>query len=228
METPWYKTELEKYLKENLHESEAKTVFLSNPWQRKKLDEVFCEFIIPVLKKSVKDFPLKISSGQTKDLQDSVEEEWRVHTTKSLTFIIEDPERPPGPLSDIHWFCRGKIDCSLDNYMINLDFMLFFPESFSMDNLNQLLKDPAFSGMPPELHYENYEEGYGVYALAFSKGIGKGWGTATLENAGNHIFMEIQKMIRIIFALNEYETDYENTQLFNKLHVALVNAFGAE
>ncbi|MEN8123123.1 MAG: hypothetical protein ABFS35_22485 [Bacteroidota bacterium] len=63
--------------------------------------------------------------------------------------------------------------------------------------------------------------------IKFSKGIGKGWGLTDYKGAGNHIYKEVQKILRIISALNKLEVDYKSTKLFNNLRRELIEAFEA-
>jgi hypothetical protein len=90
-----------------------------------------------------------------------------------------------------------------------------------------LLKDPAFAGMPPQLHFEKSIYEVGTFAIEFSKGIGASWGLTDYKGAGDHIYHEVQNNLSVIYALNELEIDYKNTKSFNKLHHALVEAYEA-
>ncbi len=195
MQDTWHTLELKNHLKLNWQDSlsDSTTVFLSNPEKRKELDRIIIDCFYPALKRATKNSPVKLTSGKDLELQKCIEEEWRVHTTKSLTFLLEDPERPLVPYSNIRWFCRGKIECSAENYMIHFDFYIYFPETISMINIVSLLKDPAFSGMPPQLSFQNLEDDYGEFCLEYSKGVGKGWGLSEIHAAENHTILEVGK-----------------------------------
>ena len=62
------------------------------------------------------------------DIYFNIEEKWHTYTTKTLTFMLSDPERPIGTGST-RWFCRGEIQCSAIDYMISFDFYIYFPMS---------------------------------------------------------------------------------------------------
>jgi hypothetical protein len=228
MKETWHISELRKYLSTHAQNDQldTKTVFLSNPKQRKEIDDIICTKIWPGVTKGVVDSPVIVTLGKHRDLIDNIIEEWHVDTTKSLTFLLSDPERPLGVGSNIRWYCRGKIQCSVLGYMISFDFYIFFPFTFNLKKILVLLKDDAFKGMPPELSYEYLEDGEGEFIVKFSKGSGAGWGLRSYKEAEDHAFREVQNNLDIIYALNKLEVDYRNAKSFEKLHGVLIRAYG--
>jgi len=229
MNHSWQTTELKQYLKKNQTDPllDSKNVFLSNPEQKRQMDKMIINDIFPNVNQALKGTPVKISFGRDGEITECIEEEWKTHTTRSLMFLLEDPDRPLLPGVNIKWFCRGKIECSAVSYLITFEFYIYFPETFSLKKILKLLKDPVFAGMRPQLDYQESEDGTGVYAIEFSKGKGAGGAAINPFEAGNQIYDDVKDNLDVIYALNDLETDYKSTKLFNGLHRALINAYEA-
>jgi len=229
MNNSWQTTELNQYLKKNQTDPllDSKNVFLSNPEQKRQIDKMIIDDIFPKVNQALKGTPVQVSCGRDGEITECIEEEWKIHTTRSLIFLLEDPDRPLLPGVDINWFCRGKIECSAVDYMITFEFYIYFPESFSFNKILKLLKYPAFSGMRPQLDYQESEDGAGFYTIEFERGRGAGGPVVNQFAAGNQIFNDVKDNLDVIYALNDLETDYKSTKLFNRLHRALINAYEA-
>jgi hypothetical protein len=156
MNDKWQSSELSLFLNNHPQDelSDAKSVHLSNPEHRKKIDSIIADHVFSGVKKGVSESTISVTlDNDDKDIYNNIKEEWHTYTAKSLTFLLSDPERPIGTGSSM-WFCRGKVLCSATDYMISLDFSIYFPLTFSMEKVLYLLKSPAFVGMPPDLSYE--------------------------------------------------------------------------
>jgi hypothetical protein len=156
-----------------------------------------------------------------------IEDEKHPYTTRALTFLLEDPKRQLSFDSDVPWYCRGRIQCSVFDYMISFDFFVHLPENFSLLKITRLLKNPEFASCPPELSYSASPDGKGTFCVAFTTGNGAGWGLHTHEEAANRIREEIKQNIEVIIATYNLEKDYKSTKEFNRLEQALIIAFGS-
>jgi hypothetical protein len=229
LQDKWQSSELELHLNEHNQNElfDAESVHLSNPEYRKKIDKIITHNIWSAIEKGVSDSTIAAILPQNdKDISDNIEEQWHTYTAKSFTFMLSDPERPIGTYRTM-WFCRGKIRCSVVDYMISLDFYIHFPLTFNMEKILYLLKSPAFVGMPPILSYEeDIEDGEGMLILKFSKGTGAGGGLLSYAHmAEDEVFNEVQKNLNIIYALNTLEVDFNRDQSFDDLFNALVVAY---
>ena len=229
MNNSWQTAELNQYLKKNQTDPllDSKNVFLSNPEQKRRIDEMIIHDIFPNVNRALKGTPVQVSFGRDDEITECIEDEWKINTTRALTFLLEDPDRPLVPGSSINWFCRGKIECSAVDYMITFQFYIYFPESFSLNKILKLLKYPAFAGMRPQLDYQESTDGIGVYSIEFERGRGKGGPAVNQFAAGNQIYKDVKDNLEVIYALNDLETDYKSTKLFNRLRLALVEAYEA-
>lgn len=229
MYSTWQSSELQRYLDENKQDAllNSKTVFLSNPQQREELDGIILNQIWPGVVRALQNSPITTLMGMGLTLREGIKEKKHVYTTSALTFLLQDPERPKGPDSDVPWYCRGTIECSPLDYMISFDFIVHFPEEFSVRKILRLLKDPIFAGCPPELTYSESAYNGGLFSVAFTKGSGAGWGIRTYNEAGKHMYAEVKKNLKVIKAVYNLEQDYGNTKKFNELHRALVEAYEA-
>lgn len=229
MNHTWQDSELRRYLKKNQTDPllNSKTVFLSNPEQKRYLDQVITDEIFPSVQRALKGTPIRVSLGRDQDIAECIEEERKIHTTKTLVFLLEDPDRPLSSRADIKWFCRGEIECSPFDYMITFEFHVFFPESFSLKKILKLLRDPAFAGMMPQLDYQESIDGVGTLAVKFERGRGESGTAISLNRAGIQIYDDVKANLEVIYAANLLEADYKSTRLFNKLHRALIDAYEA-
>jgi hypothetical protein len=227
MKNSWQFKELEKYLKDNKQNEllDAKTVFLSNPTHRKELDKIICEGIYPGALLAINGSPIKITTGKDCNIKECIEEELSTDVKKSLTFMLDDPERPLNQMSNIRWFCRGKIECSVTDYMISFEFNIYFPSSVGMDVIMVLLKDPAFQGMPPNLHYEKTFDEEEFFCVNFQKGHGGTRGPGDHRAVKDKLFKDVENNLKIIYAVNELEVDYRNFEAIDKLRRALIGGY---
>lgn len=229
MNHTWQNSELRRYLKKNHADPllESKSVFLSNPEQKRYLDQVITDEIFPSVQRALKGTPIRVSLGRDQDIAECIEDEWRIHTTRSLVFLLEDPDRTLSSRANIKWFCRGKIECSPFDYMISFAFHIYFPESFSLKKILKLLKDPAFAGMRPQMDYQGAMDDVGTLAVQFERGRGKGGAEINPYSAVNQIYDDVKANLDVIYAANLLEADYKSTRLFNQLHRALIDAYEA-
>ena len=229
MNDNWQFSELNLFLNKHTQDDliDTESIYLSNPKYRLKIDKVLANNIWPSVKKGVQESAISATLANDKEsIYDSIQEEWRVYTTKTLTFMLSDPERPIGA-GNTKWFCRGKIQCSAIDYMISFDFYIYFPLSFDMKKILFLLKTSDFYGMPPVLSYEEGLEDEGIFVLKFSKGYGVGGGGLFdyIEQAEAHAFHEVKNNLNLIYVLNTLEVDFDRKKSFDKLCEALVLAY---
>ena len=227
MKDTWHSTELKKFLK-NTQQNElldSNTVYLSNPEHRKEIDKIICDRIYSKAVRASKESPIRVTTGRDCDLIDCIEEEWKTTTTRSLTFLLEDPERPLVPSSVIKWYCRFKIVVSVTDYMIMSDFSLYYPAEFGADHFFGLLKDPAFHGVPPQLHYEQTIDEDEWLCLTFEKGYGKSRGLSDYGFASEQIYQDVQNNLEVIYRANELEVDFDNQETKERFRKALIKAY---
>jgi hypothetical protein len=227
IEKSWQYKELRKYLEVHSNDQELtlKAVHLINSEQVKKIDSILIDNLWPAVIKGVgtSGFWLKpLKEGYPKS---AIEDENHIYCARSLTFLLEDPNRPLSYGSDVSWYCRGKITCSVMDYMVSFDLFVYLPVEFSFKKIIRLLKNPKFAGMPPNLSYESSSDNKGILCIAFSKGAGAGWGLHSYEEAANRICEAIKQNIMIAKTLYTLEEDYSNTLIFNKLERSLVQTY---
>ncbi|MEE9215582.1 MAG: hypothetical protein V3U54_12580 [Thermodesulfobacteriota bacterium] len=225
----WQIEELQRYIETNSNDAlfNSKTVFLSNPKQIEEIEDIIVDQIWPGVTKALHNVPITTKIGTGQSPREGIHEKRHEYTTRELVFLLEDPKRPYGPSSNVPWYCRGKIECSLMSYMISLDFMVHFPERISFQKILNLLKEPKMQGCPPELSYNEASGDKSIFSVSFTKGSGAGWGLKTYDEAGEHVFKEVKKNMNVIEAVYDLEKDFENMSKFNSLHRALLEAYEA-
>lgn len=223
----WQQNQLDKFMETYKEDAflDSRSVFLQNPQQGAEIEEVIIDKIWPGVVRAIQASDLEIWITPGKTLKEAIDDKNHKYTTKELVFLLDDPKRPLGPNSKRPWYCRCRIECSALSYMIGSDFMVYFPEDFSIAKILRLLKDPMMQGCPPELSYEESPLSNSVYVVSFTKGQGAGWGLCSTDKAREQIYSVIKKNIAVIGAVGKLEKDYSNTRLFNKLHETIIDAY---
>jgi len=206
----------------------SRTVFLTNPKEKQFLDEIIHKYLWPGVLKGVSTSGIWIKALEGTFPRSGIEDEMHQHTTRTLTFLLEDPRRQISFGSDVPWFCRGKIQCSVLDYMISFDLYVYLPEAFSFKKIIRLLKNSEFSGLPPELSFNKSIYGKGIFCLAFTTGNGAGWDLHSYQEASSKVKDAIIQNIEVIRAIYALEQDYKSTKNFNKFELALIAAFGSK
>lgn len=226
----WQYHELEKYFEEHKEDQllDSRTLFFSNPKEKEEIDNILRNHLWPGVLKGVNTSGIGIKDIDDTLSKSGIEDKKGEYTIRRATFLLEDSRRQIFYDSNVPWYCRGEIDCSIHDYMVSFDFYIYFPENFSVAKLSRLLKNPSFAGMPPELSFGRviHEEGY--FCISFSRGSGSGWGLRDYDTASNKIRDEIRLNIKVIRAVYNLEKYYKSTKAFNELEAALVEAFGEE
>jgi hypothetical protein len=224
MKNSWQLNELNCLLDRKLPDYEA--LYLSNPKYQHEIDDIIVNTVWPSVKKCTQKSAVIASLAKNEeDPLANIKEEWFPKITRTLTFLLTDPERPIG-CSSIRWFCRGTIQCSAIDYMISFEFYLYLPVCFDMDKILFLLKNENFVGMPPELSYARNIEDDGELVLKFTKGRGVGGGLLTYGPiAAEQVFNDVQDNLDLIYTVNDLEIDFNRKDSFDRLYQALVHAY---
>jgi len=71
-------------------------------------------------------------------------------------------------------FCRVKLDCSLEHWIIHNEFFLSLPVDTDFRHIREILGNSRLSGNPPSLMiYKNNPSAY--YQITFKSGRGESW-----------------------------------------------------
>ena len=157
----------------------------------------------------------------------SIEDEKGEYTTRSLTFVLADEDRPLMPGSGPPWFYRGRIECSISGYMVSSDFYLYLPATFGFQKVRKLLADPLFAGNPPLLHIETGIDQEVTWVVAFEEGSGMGWNIGYPQPAVSHLQDKVRKTLAVIEAAYGLERDYSSVAAFRVLRKKLHEAYAA-
>ena len=191
---------------------------LINPASEKIIDEIFYNKFLPKIEKSFNNSSFNILKDKDYPL---FETKVSVRLVKEFRLVIEDPDRPfrPGEFNKI-WFSRFELELSKYDYMFSTDLVIYFPEDFDFSKIIQLLKNPYFEGLPPELSLDDK-----YYSIKFHNGKGSGWGLKTYDEATTIISKKIVEIQKILKFLNDNENELNNERTYLKLENLLVNYF---
>ena len=148
---------------------EHRCALLSNPAAEREIDAIVLNELWPEVEQALRSSPLiALTGGGDATPAQALETLHRKFTTRSLTFIIEDPERPAGPRARKPWHCRFEIEAWIEGYFLKKTTILSFPEDFAMAKLTRLLQEPLMQGRPPELSWYEGFDGPGTYSVELS------------------------------------------------------------
>ncbi len=225
----WQEAELSRYLKKNAGDPllNSKTVFLANPEERKRIDKIIAGYLWPGIVRALAGTSIRVPEGDEGFPRSLLQDEEKIHTTRSLTFVLEDPDRPLLPGGGAPWFCRGCIECSMLDYLISFDFYAHFPIHFDFRKIIELLSDPMFEGNPPNLSVEPRMNGDHIFVVSFTEGSGAGWGLTSYQEAGYELEEKVTQNLVVIGAMYQLERDYKSERWFLELQEALRDAYQA-
>jgi hypothetical protein len=227
--SPWQKSELVSYLKGNEGNPalNSQTVFLANPMEKSQIDQIIEASRWPGVVRALGGSPIQVAEAGNGLPASFLRDERKKFTTRSLTFVLEDAERPFLPGEGPPWFCRGKIECSLLDYLTSFEFFAHFPTDFDLRGIIGLLSDPLFAGNPPNLSIEPRGDEGQAMVVSFSEGSGAGWGLRGYQEAGEELEQKVRKNLDVIEAMYQLEQDYTSEKCFRELQKALRAAYQA-
>ena len=225
----WQRSELSRFLAKNAGDSllNSKTVFLANPKEKGHLDRIIEAYLWRGIIEALVGSSIQVSEAREGFPASLLRDESKNYTTRSLTFILEDPDRPLIPGKGPPWFCRGHIECSVLDYMTSFDFYAQFPMDFDLRKIIELLSDPMFVGYPPNLSVEPRGDQEHIIVISFSGGSGAGWGLRSYEEAAEALGQKVRKNLEVIEAMYQLERDYTSERWFQELQKALREAYQA-
>ncbi len=224
----WRYRELAKWMEANRGNLlfEDKTIFLVNPATIRRVDEIIKKHFWLAVQRAVAGTGLVVYEGRIKEIETTNAE----FATRSVTFLLEDPRRPLSnlPKGEVPpWYCRGKIESSLLDYMLSFDLYIELPISFSIEKIIGLIGDPQFRGLPPELEVGEDPEGRRFYHIAFHSGGGAGFGHGDPSDAAGSIERRVRINVEITKRVDDLYQNLENELAFQKLKTALLEGYEA-
>jgi len=98
-------------------------------------------------------------------------------------------------------FFRGKLNCSLESWMLESEFFLGLQKENNHDVIFEILGNSRFYGNPPELRIDKRDDEY--FQITFTAGFGESWGI----NSDKDILCNIDELIEVNTELYEYSAD---------------------
>ena len=226
----WQLKQLRKFLEEHKNDIDLNSqgIFLTDPEKEQELDDIIVNEIWPGVVKAISQYPLTTRIGINETVKQGIYTKQDQYIARELVFIIDDPERPRRSTISPPWFCRERIECTPDSYMISSDFTICFPDDFSLKKVMRILREPKMQGCPPELSYSDSS----VYKhaslnVSLRNGNGTGWGLRTYSDAREHAYSTTMKNIQVINSVAALESNYEDATLFNNLRERILDAYEA-
>ena len=227
--TDWRYRELAEWIDSARGEpfSEDRTIFLANPKIVKEIDDLIRRYFWPAIEKGLKGTGLEVL-GDALDHVETVDD--MKYASRSLTFLIEDPDRPWKnlPHGEVPpWYCRGRLRCSRLSYMLSFDFLIHLPISFSNEKIIELIGERRFSGLPPELTVTTDRDGQKFYQLAFHNGRGAGFGLKTVRDTATSITERVSINVEIAKCVDNVLRNSDSNWAFARLKKALLKGYEA-
>jgi len=111
---------------------------------------------------------------------------------------------------------------------VSFDFYVYLPATFSLRRILTLLKNPGFSGLPPEMSYGHGHPGPDSITISFHHGSGAGWGLESPQTAAGRFDEMLRNNLRIIDSVYALERDFRSVKTFDELTRSLLTAYRAE
>ncbi|MDE0342230.1 MAG: hypothetical protein OXK82_03515 [Deltaproteobacteria bacterium] len=217
----WQAEQLERLMAEQAGRrwEEHRCAMLSNPAAEREIDAIVLKELWPGVEKALQDSPLvALTGGGTSTPEQALETLHRKFTTRLLTFVIEDPERPADRRAWKPWFCRFEIVAWIEGYMLKKTTILSFPENFAMAKLTRLLQEPLMQGCPPVLSWYEGSDGPGMYSVEVSTGQGSDWGLRGQDGAREYVRKTVEDHLEVIAAMDRLAQNWDDGTAFNELH----------
>lgn len=227
--TDWRYKELAKWINRERAKSsfEDRTVFLANPKIAKEIGDLIRRYFWPAIQKGLEGTGLEVLGDALEQLE-TVDD--MKYTARSLTFVIDDPDRSLKNLPHRQvpaWYCRGTLRCSRLSYMLSFDFLIHLPISFSKEKIIELIGEPRFSGLPPELTVTSDRNRQKFYQIAFHEGHGADFGLKSPRDVAASINERVKLNVEIAKCVDEVLRDTDSDWAFARLKRALLKGYEA-
>ena len=198
---------------------EHRCALLSNPVAEREIDAIVLKELWPGVEQALQDSPLvALTGGSAATPAQAIETLHRKFTVRSLTFVIEDPERLAGPGARKPWFCRFEIVAWIEGYIMKTTTILSFRETFAMAKLARLLQEPLMQGYPPALSWHEGFDGPGTYSVELNAGQGSDWSLRGQAGAREHVRKTVEDHLEIIAAMDRLAQDWDDGAALDELH----------
>ena len=226
----WQFTELRRIIRERHDDASGmqKTVFLMNPADRERLDDMIMSRFWPRVSASISGTGLSVMPSRGGERRQDIYDKHAEYAARELMFCLQDPQRPVASVNHAPWFFRGYIKCSVAGCMLSSDFYIYLPNSCGFKRILGLLSNPAFVGCPPEMSYGRGCQGPDHVTISFHHGSGAGWLLDSPEAASDRFEAMLRDNVRIIESVCILEQDFRSIRAFNELTRRLLAAYRAE
>ena len=243
---------------EGLISSDRMTIQLTNPEENARLDDIIISYLWEGAKRGVLGSGLELWWGTEATPEESITTEGNHrYTQRNLGAILQEPRRERRPSSTPPWHCGIKIKVHTHGYMLDRHCSLTFPESFSWERLQRLVKEPELQGCPPELTWSGAYDGEDPeWNLSFTGGSGHSFMPTDLDLAeqrdgrkmsqaiaGRENTLEwngvlageiakratrlVQDQVQIAQAMDALASDWSNRKKFDAVHEKVLTVFEA-
>lgn len=217
----WQARELDRIMSEQAGKAwpEHRCATLSNPAAERGIDGIILEELWPGVGQALQGSGFTALTGDDGATpSQALEPLQREFTTRALTFVIEDPDRPAALQAWKPWYCRFVIQASIEHYFLDKTTLLSFPEDFDLSRLTRLLQEPLMQGCPPELSWYEGFDGPGMYSIRIHTGEGASWGRRRKAVAREFIRSAVEDHLQVIEAMDRLSEDWSDAAAFNEVH----------
>ncbi|TFH13900.1 MAG: hypothetical protein E4H02_10940 [Lentisphaerales bacterium] len=225
----WHFRELERVLQDQEPGplTDTKSVYLTNPEHRHKIDRMIIEEVWPgIVKAFAGTNCLADPAGKSSDTPD-IQDKWDMDTKRSFLFLVEN-RFDQAMIGESPCFCRVTVNCGFCEYMIEVDYYIHFPMDFSLRKIRGIQSHAAFQGYPPTLSVDHGCGERQVYIVAFHSGHGQGCSDKYGPVVVADLEETIQNLCGVMDAVYALSEDYTNSRAFTVVKRQLVKMFGEQ
>ncbi|MGH9827296.1 MAG: hypothetical protein ACREDR_29055 [Blastocatellia bacterium] len=164
----------------------------------------------------------RICIHDSNELASRIETKVFPELTRTLIFLLEDPDRPVASPDRPQWSVRVTIEATLFTYMLSFDLILELPKVLDLLRLLVLMEDPRLGGLPPTLSVDQDS-----YVVTFSWGRGGSYYLREFK-PDEYVARKITEHLRIIEATDRVEADIDSEDAFFVLSRRILESFGED
>jgi len=223
----WHFDQLKKEL-EDKSRSETDRIDLINPETNKILDQkLWNNFWLPI-KRTLEDSRFSVMEATLKDGKPEVRNKWDIQPCRSFEIMLDNPSNPPHPNNYYkNWIARIEVDSKKDYYYMELEYFLIFPADYDFQNIFELMSNPAFQGIPPELSYSDGDPfSEDSLSLKFTFGSGASWFQKAYEDRSNIAVRRINSLLSLLETSEMFAEDIYDKKSFQYVHNELIKVSG--
>ena len=157
-----------------------------------------------------------------------IRNKWDIQPCRSFEIMLEYPSNLLHPNNYYrNWIARIEVDSKKDHYFMQLEYFLIFPADYDFLKIFELMNNPAFQGIPPELSYFNgHPFSEDSLNLKFTFGSGASWIQKAYDDLSDIAVRRINSLLSLLETSEMFAEDIYDKKSFQYVHNELIKVSG--